>query len=233
MSGLSGLPGTDSLFDAGRDGRSATNGNSRETGMQATGFERPAALFAAVSLAATIAAFAVGPAQAQTVNPVPAPPPPTFNPSTPGTVPQAPEAPVAPTPPSSLPGAAPAPASPAIGPEPATPAVVPPPTPPAVVPAPAATPAVVPPLASPPVVPPLASPAATPPPAVTPRTTDAPAAAVRHRASRRHARFHAARPLGPSYYPGLGEFYPPSANPCRFSRAWNGDGVGFLTYSCW
>jgi hypothetical protein len=178
--------------------------------MQATGFERPAAaLFAVVSLAATIAAFAIGQAQAQTVNPVPPPPPPTFNPSTPSTVPQAPEAPVTPTPPSGLPGPAPAPASPAIVPAPATPAVV--------------------------------------PPVVTPPTTNAPAAAepslarahaghrggVRHRSTRRHAHSHAVRVLGPSYYPGLGEFYPPYANPCHFSRAWNGYYAGFLAYSCW
>ena len=70
----------------------------KEIGMAATGFERPArALFAAVSLAAMIAAFAIGQARAQTVNPVPPPPPPAFNPSTPNTVPQAPYVPVSPT----------------------------------------------------------------------------------------------------------------------------------------
>ena len=82
----------------------------KEIGMAATGFERPArALFAAVSLAAMIAAFAIGQARAQTVNPVPPPPPPTFNPSTPNTVPQAPYVPVSPTLPSGLSGSAPAP----------------------------------------------------------------------------------------------------------------------------
>jgi hypothetical protein len=191
--------------------------------MQATGFakgfERPAAvLFAAVSLAAMIAAFAVGQAQAQTVNPVPPSPPPVFNPSSPSTVPQAPEVPVSPTLPSSPSGAAPAPASPAIEPPPASPAVVPPP----------------------------ASPAVVPPLAVTPQTTNAPAAAepslarpyaghhggVRRRWSRHHARFHAVRVLGPSYYPGLGEFYPPYANPCHYSRVWQGYYPGYWAYSC-
>jgi len=174
----------------------------KEIGMEATGFERPArALFAAVSLAAVIAAFAIGQARAQTVNPVPPPPPPpTFNPSSPNTVPQAPEVPVSPTPPSGLSGSAPAPASPAI----------------------------------------------VPPPAVTPQTANAPAAAkpaqsrmharhhgrVRHPWSKRHARFHAVRVLGPSYYPGLGEFYPPYANPCHFSRVWSGYYAGYWAYSC-
>jgi hypothetical protein len=176
-----------------------------EIGMEATRFERPAgALFAAVSLAAMIAAFAIGPARAQTVNPVPPPPTPTFNPSSPSTVPQAPEAPVSPTPPTGLSGSAPAPA-----------------------PAPA-------------------SPAIESPPAVTPQTATAPEAAtpglsrihaghhgvVRHRWTRRHARYQTVRALGPSYYPGLGEFYPPYANPCHFSRVWSGYYAGYWAYSC-
>jgi hypothetical protein len=193
--------------------------------MEATRFERPpAALFAAVSLAAMIAAFAIGQARAQTVNPVPPPPPPVFNPSSPSTVPQAPEAPVSPTPPTGLSSPAPAlaPASPAIEP------------PPAVTPQTATAPA-------------PASPAVVPPPAVTPQTAIAPEAAtpalspthaghhgaVRHRWSRRHVRFHAARVLGPSYYPGLGEFYPPYANPCHFSRVWSGYYAGlWSSYGC-
>ncbi len=190
----------------------------KEIGMATTGFERPArTLFAAVSLAAMIAAFAIGQARAQTVNPVPPPPPPTFNPSTPNTVPQAPYVPVSPTAPSGLSGSAPV--SPAIAPPPALPAIAPPP----------------------------ASPAIAPPPAVTPQTANAPAAAkpglsrkhgghhggVRHRWSKRHARLHAVRALGPSYYPGLGEFYPPYANPCHFSRVWSGYYAGlWSTYGC-
>src|ERR1700728_4751048 len=43
-------------------------------------------------------------AQAQFVNPVPSPPPPVFNPSSPNTVPQSPETPVSPGTPSTLPG---------------------------------------------------------------------------------------------------------------------------------
>ncbi len=83
--------------------------------MAATGFRRTtAAPFAAVSLAAVIAAFAIGEARAQTVNPVPPPPPPTFNPSTPNTVPQAPYAPVSPSAPSGLGSAPAAPSTPAI-----------------------------------------------------------------------------------------------------------------------
>jgi len=214
--------------------------------MEATRFERPpAALFAAVSLAAMIAAFAIGHARAQTVNPVPPPPPPVFNPSSPSTVPQAPEAPVSPTPPTGLSSPAPAlaPASPAIEPPPAvTPqtATAPAPASPAVVPPPAVTPQTA-------TAPAPASPAIEPPPAVTPQTAIAPEAAtpalsrthaghhgaVRHRWSRRYARFHAARVLGPSYYPGLGEFYPPYANPCHFSRVWSGYYAGlWSSYSC-
>ena len=204
--------------------------------MQAIGFERSAAaLLAAVSLAATITACAIGQAHAQTVNPVPPPPPPVFNPSSPSTVAPTPEAPVSPTPPSALPGSAPPPGSPAVESPPAAPAVTPPPAAPAVVPPLAVTPP-----ASPAVVPPPA------PPAVTPQTTNAPAAAeptlspphaghhrgVRHRWNRRHARFHAVRVLGPSYYPGLGEFYPPYADPCHFSRVWHGYYAGYWAYGC-
>ena len=69
--------------------------------MTATAFQRSAARFGAVSVAALIAAFAIVEARAQqTVNPVPPPPPPTFNPSTPNTVPQAPYVPVSPASPS-------------------------------------------------------------------------------------------------------------------------------------
>src|ERR1700734_2680079 len=84
--------------------------------MKATGFERPAAaLFAAVSLTALIAALTIGQVRAQqTVNPVPPPPPPTFNPSTPNTVPQAPYVPVSPAPPSGLGTTPAAPGTPAI-----------------------------------------------------------------------------------------------------------------------
>ena len=173
--------------------------------MEATRFERPAAaLFAAVSLTAMIAAFAIGQARAQqTVNPVPPPPPPTFNPSTPYTVPQAPYVPISPTAPSGLSGSAPA--------APASPVIV-------------------------------------SPPAVPPQTANAPAAAkpalsrkhaghhrgVRHRWSKRHAQFHAARVLGPSYYPGLGEFYPPYPNPCHLRHVWAGYYAGLWSpYSCW
>jgi hypothetical protein len=196
----------------------------KEIGMAATGFERPAAaLFAAVALAAMIAAFAIGQARAQMVNPVPPPPPPVFNPSGPSAVPQAPEAPVAPTPPTGLSGSAPAPASPAIEP------------PPAVTPQTATAPA-------------PASPTVVPPPAVTPQTAPAPEAAksapsrthaghrgaVRYRWSRRHVRFHAVRVEGRSYYPGLGEFYPPYTNPCHFSRVWSGYYAGLWnSYGCW
>jgi hypothetical protein len=209
----------------------------KEIGMEATGFERPAALLAAVSLAAMIAAFAIGQARAQTVNPVPPPPPPVFNPSSPSTVPQAPEAPVSPTPPTGLSGSTPAPASPAIE----SPPAVTPQTATAPAPAPAPAPA------SPAIEPPPVSPAVVPPPVVTPQTATAPEAAtpalspthaghhgaVRHRWSRRHVRFHAVRVLGPSYYPGLGEFYPPYANPCRFSRVWHGYYAGlWSSYGC-
>jgi hypothetical protein len=191
--------------------------------MEATGFERPAAgLFAVVSLAAMIASFAIGQARAQTVNPVPPPPPPVFNPSSPSTVPQAPEAPVSPTLPSGPSGFAPAPASPAIEPPPpVTPqtATAPAPAVPAIVPPPAVTPQTAPVLE-----------AAKPAPS---RTHAGHHGAVRYRWSRRHVRFHAARVLGPSYYPGLGVFYPPYANPCHFSRVWSGYYAGlWSSYGC-
>ena len=136
---------------------------------------------------------------------MPPPPPPTFNPSTPNTVPQAPYVPVAPSAPSGL-GSAPA--------APGTPAI---------------------------------EFAATLNPPVTNAPTPAPAEAkpvlsrrhaghhrwVRHRWSRRHARFHAVRVLGPAYYPGLGEFDPPYPNVCHFNRVWSGYYAGlWSTYSC-
>jgi hypothetical protein len=199
----------------------------KEIGMAAKGFKRPAALFAGVSLAAMVAAFAIGHARAQTVIPPPPPPPPVFNPSSPSTLPQAPEVPVSPTLPSGPSGFAPEPASPAIEPPPVSPAIEPPPV-------------------SPPVAPAPVSPAIEPPPPVTPQTANTPVAAkaapsqthaahhrgVRHRWSKRRARFYAPRVLGPSYYPGLGEFYPPYADPCHFSRVWHGYFVGYWAYSC-
>ena len=164
--------------------------------MRATELERPAAAFAAVSLAAMIVAFAIGEARAQPVNPPIVMPPPTFNPSTPYTVPQPPPARVSPTLPSGLSGSAPA-ISPAV---------------------------------------------------VLPRSENRQAAKahtapkrarmhvrhhreVRMRRHRRRARFH--RVLGPSYYPGRGEFYPPYPNPCHFIRVWSGYYAGqWDTYTC-
>ena len=46
------------------------------------------------------------------------------------------------------------------------------------------------------------------------------------------AEFHAVRVLGPSYYPGLGEIYPPYANPCHISQTWSGYYAGSWTYRC-
>ena len=148
-------------------------------------FERPApAFFGAIVLAAMVAAFAIGQARAQFVNPVP-PTSPTLNPSTPNIVtpPPPPVAPVSPTAPAGLPGSSTVPGSQVV----------------------------------------------VPPPSVKPETTTTRAAErseprihVRHRASagahwsRRHSRFWARRVLGPSYYPGLGEVYPPYVNPCHF-----------------
>jgi hypothetical protein len=157
-------------------------------------------------------------------------------------VPQTPEAPVAPTPPSGLSGSGPAPASPAITPPPAvTPqtATAPAAASPAIEPPPSVTPQTA-------TAPAPASPAVAPPPAVTPQTAPvleaakpAPSrthaghhGAVRYRWSRRHVRFHAVRVLGLSYYPGLGEFYPPYANPCHFSRVWSGYYAPYWAYSC-
>jgi len=76
--------------------------------MDATGLQRRASakIFNAAWMTAMIVCFAVGQAQAQTVNPVPPLPPPTFNPSSPSTVPQVPETPVSPAPPSGPPGSA-------------------------------------------------------------------------------------------------------------------------------
>jgi hypothetical protein len=189
--------------------------------MAATRFERPAvSLFAAVSLAGMIAAFAIGQVRAQPVTPPVPPPNPTFNPSGPSTVPQAPYVPVSPAPPSGLSGSAPAPVSPDIAPP------VPTPPPPAVTPPPVVTP----------------PPAVTPPAAVTPQAATAPETPVLSRTharyhgparrwSRHHVRFHA-RVVGPSYYPGLGEFYPPYADPCHFRRVWQGYYAPYWTYAC-
>jgi hypothetical protein len=171
--------------------------------MEATRFGRPAAaLFAAISLTAMIAAFAIGQAGAQQfVNPPPPSPPPTFNPSNPNTVPQAPYVPISPAPPGGGLGSVPA--------APGTPAIESPQT-------------------------------------LNPPTANAPAAAkpapsrrhavhrgrVRHHRSKRHGRFHAARVIGPSYYPGLGEFYPPYPNPCHFRQVWDGYYAGYWAYGC-
>lgn len=78
-----------------------------------------------------------------------------------------------------------------------------------------------------------------------PETTTPPAAAepapsaahirhhgrIHHRWRRHHGRYYV-RPLGPAYYPGLGEFYPPYPNPCHPSRFWSGFYAGYPTYSC-
>jgi hypothetical protein len=55
---------------------------------------------------------------------------------------------------------------------------------------------------------------------------------LRERWSRRHARYHAARVLGPSYYPGLGEFYASDGNPCHFRWVLDGFYGGHWTYAC-
>ncbi|MGC1280178.1 MAG: hypothetical protein WA893_18480 [Xanthobacteraceae bacterium] len=56
---------------------------------------------------------------------------------------------------------------------------------------------------------------------------------TRHRWRGRHGRFHAARVLGPAYYPGLGEFYPPYPNVCHFRQVWSGYYAGLWnSYSC-
>ena len=73
-----------------------------------TGFKRPAVAFFAAGM---IVAFAISQAGAQPVNPVPTPPPPSFNPSTPSIVPQTPEAPVSPSAPGGLSGSSSAPGS--------------------------------------------------------------------------------------------------------------------------
>jgi hypothetical protein len=53
---------------------------------------------------------------------------------------------------------------------------------------------------------------------------------VRHQ---RHGRYHAARVLGPAYYPGLGDFDPPYPNVCHFNRVWSGYYAGYWSsYSC-
>jgi hypothetical protein len=168
--------------------------------IKATAFKRPAALSAAVLLAAAIAAFAIGEARAQPVNPPIVMPPPTFNPSTPYTVPQPPPTPVSPTLPSGL-GSGAAPVSPAV--------VL--------------------------------------PRSETPETAKAHAAKahaakparmhhhyrkVHARSARHHARFHAVRLRGPSYYPGLG-LVPATVHPCHFRGVWSGYDAGeWDTYTC-
>jgi hypothetical protein len=172
--------------------------------MQAIGLKRrPAALFAAVSLTATIAAFAIGQARAQPVTPPITQPPPTFNPSTPNTVAQPPVAPVSPGVPSGPSGTVPeAPGTPAIE----APQTLNPPTPPA-------------------------------PEAATPAKTASSPTPVRHhgrvhhRWRRYHGRYHA-RPLGPAYYPGVGEFDPPYPNVCHQSEVWSGYYAPYWAYSC-
>ena len=188
--------------------------------MAATRFERPAAaaaaaaLFAAAALAATMAAFAIGQARAQPVTPPIPPPSPTFNPSMPNTVAQPPVAPLAPSAPSGL-GTVPLAA-------PSTPAIEPPQT----------------------LNPPTTNPPTTNQPTTT-APTPAPAPAkpalspvharhhghVRHRWRRRYGRYHA-RVLGPAYYPGVGEFYPPYPNLCHRSEVWSGYYAPYWTYSC-
>ena len=82
--------------------------------MTATGFGRPApAFFVSLVLAAMTAAFAIGPARAQFVNPVP-PTSPTLNPSTPSPVAPPPVAPVSPSAPGGLSGSSTAPALPSV-----------------------------------------------------------------------------------------------------------------------
>ena len=56
-------------------------------------------------------------------------------------------------------------------------------------------------------------------------------ASVRERGNRDYSRYPTVRVAGPSYYPGLGEFYPPYVNPCHFRPYW-GYYPGYLTYSC-
>jgi hypothetical protein len=181
----------------------------RETEMKATRFERAAAaLFAGVSLAAMIAAFATGAVRAQPAPTTPIPQPaPTFNPSSPNTVPQAPYTPVAPSSPGNgLSGSGAAPISPSV-------------------------------------VAPVPSDNAQQTPS--PQTANAPAGArsapprthAHHAGARAHwnrhyRRYRAPRPLGPSYYPGLGEFYPPYVNPCHLRQVWHGYYAGYWAYSC-
>jgi hypothetical protein len=73
-----------------------------------------------------------------------------------------------------------------------------------------------------------------PPAAVNRRTTDV---SVKPSPSRGYVHHHASvhehrmRVAGPSYYPGLGEFYPPYVNPCHFRPYW-GAYPGYSTYTC-
>jgi hypothetical protein len=171
--------------------------------MAARGFERRAAFFAAVSLAGMMVAFAIGQAQAQQVNH--APPPPVVNPVPP------PAPTFNPSNPGTVPQAPETPVSPSspsglsgTGPAPGSPTVV-------------------------------------PPASVNPQTPHARATAmrrarhhrrVRERWSQRRARFHGVRVVGPSYYPGLGEFYPPYIDPCHFKPVWDGFYGGYWAYAC-
>ena len=161
---------------------------------------RPAALFAAVSLSAAIAAFAIGQVRAQPVTPPITLPAPTFNPSTPNTVAQPPVAPVSPGVPSGPSGTVPAsPGTPAIE----SPQTLNPPTPPA---------------------PETATPA---------KTAASPTHVRRHgRVHHRWRRHYRARPLGPAYYPGVGEFDPPYPDVCHQSQAWSGYYAPYRVYSC-
>ena len=54
---------------------------------------------------------------------------------------------------------------------------------------------------------------------------------VREPWTRGHSRYPTVRVAGPSYYPGLGEVYPPYVNPCHFRPYW-GYAPGYLTYTC-
>jgi hypothetical protein len=176
------------------DGGTQVAAEIRETVM--TGLRRPAAAFLA---AGAIAAFAIGQAHAQFVNPVPPPPgPPAVNPSSPNIVPQTPERPVSPSAPESLPGSIPAP-SPEV----------------------------------------LAPPASVNRETTNEQAKPAPSRTPVHhyasdgeRSSRHYHRSWAVPVRGPSYYPGLGLFYPPYANPCHFRPGWNGYYGEYLSYSC-
>jgi hypothetical protein len=70
-----------------------------------------------------------------------------------------------------------------------------------------------------------------PPASVSRQTTDT---SAKPSPSRTHVHYHASvrmRVAGPSYYPGLGEVYPPYVNPCHFRPYW-GAYPGYMTYTC-